>query len=328
MTAETTDRTLDQDLRDGCSAPASAFLNDLRPGGGSSAQAAAAETEHHRVSIAEQRPGLEVRRPRRRHTQADLIGLLGSAEVAVAFEALDPEDRAELLDELPRPSPRVWSAISPQERELTRGGARLPAWILGRRMSPEFIHATDDDAASGPDRGAGPRAPGDPPSHHRPGPRPVSTPGRRGESARPATGRTVGDCRRVGKDPIYARTPTTTPRPPPGVAWTAGIWRCRSSTGGPARRRADDAIEIADAARRGRGRAEARGCRWSPICTRRSSRSPACVSCGCSCSLSRRSPPSTCFEISRGHSEQKSRAGLFILLTGIGGNTVRRPRRR
>ena len=31
MTAETTDRTLDQDLRDGRLAPASAFLNDLAP---------------------------------------------------------------------------------------------------------------------------------------------------------------------------------------------------------------------------------------------------------------------------------------------------------
>ena len=87
-------------------------------------------------------------------TQADLIGLLGSAEVAVAFEALDPEDRAELLDELPASVAKgLVRTLSPQERELTAVVLGFPRGSLGRRMSPEFIHAfTDDDAAAVLDR--------------------------------------------------------------------------------------------------------------------------------------------------------------------------------
>jgi magnesium transporter len=150
MTAETTDRTLDQDLRDGRLAQASAFLNDLAP----PEAAALLKQLPPKLStigfrLLSKGLALEVFDDLDADTQADLIGLLGSAEVAVAFEALDPEDRAELLDELPASVAKgLVRSLSPQERELTAVVLGFPRGSLGRRMSPEFIHAFTDDAAA------------------------------------------------------------------------------------------------------------------------------------------------------------------------------------
>jgi magnesium transporter len=81
-------------------------------------------------------------------TQADLLHELGSAEVAEAFDNLDPEDRAELLDELPaKVAKELVRNLSPQERELTAVVLGFPKGSVGRRMSPEFIHAFAGDRA-------------------------------------------------------------------------------------------------------------------------------------------------------------------------------------
>ncbi|MFT4087591.1 MAG: magnesium transporter [Gordonia sp. (in: high G+C Gram-positive bacteria)] len=87
-------------------------------------------------------------------TQAEVIRQLGTAEVGVAFDNLDPEDRAELLDELPATvAKELVRNLPPEERELTATVLGYPRGSLGRRMSPEFIHAfTDDDAAAVLDR--------------------------------------------------------------------------------------------------------------------------------------------------------------------------------
>lgn len=82
-------------------------------------------------------------------SQAELISELGSAEVAAAFDNLEPEDRAELLDELPaNVAKQLVRALSPEERDLTSVVLGFPRGSVGRRMSPEFIHAFTDDSAA------------------------------------------------------------------------------------------------------------------------------------------------------------------------------------
>ena len=81
-------------------------------------------------------------------TQADLIHELGSSEVAIAFDNLEPEDRAELLDELPASvAKQLVRSLTPEERDLTAVVLGFPRGSVGRRMSPEFIHAFPDDTA-------------------------------------------------------------------------------------------------------------------------------------------------------------------------------------
>ncbi|GAA4746016.1 magnesium transporter [Gordonia alkaliphila] len=82
-------------------------------------------------------------------TQVEVIDELGSAQVAQAFDNLEPEDRAELLDELPASvAKELVRTLSPQERELTAVVLGFPRKSVGRRMSPEFIHAFADDTAA------------------------------------------------------------------------------------------------------------------------------------------------------------------------------------
>ncbi|MFM9376664.1 magnesium transporter [Gordonia sp. VNK21] len=80
--------------------------------------------------------------------QAELIEALGTAEVADALNALEPDDRAELIDELPASVAKELIRTLPREqREATAVVLGFPRGSVGRRMSPEFVHAFDDDTA-------------------------------------------------------------------------------------------------------------------------------------------------------------------------------------
>lgn len=86
--------------------------------------------------------------------QYQLIEGLGTADVGEFFESLDPDDRAELLDELPAPiAHSLVAALSRDQREATGLVLGFPPGSVGRRMSPEIVHAfTDDTAAAAIDR--------------------------------------------------------------------------------------------------------------------------------------------------------------------------------
>ncbi|NLG46161.1 magnesium transporter [Gordonia sp. (in: high G+C Gram-positive bacteria)] len=78
--------------------------------------------------------------------QAELIEALGTAEVAEAFDHLEPDDRAELLDELPATVAKALIRnLSREQRDATAVVLGFPRGSVGRRMSPEFVHAFDDD---------------------------------------------------------------------------------------------------------------------------------------------------------------------------------------
>ncbi len=82
-------------------------------------------------------------------SQRDLIDDLGTAEVADAFEQLDPDDRAELLDELPAGvATTLVQRLSPDEREATGVVLGFPRGSVGRRMSPEIVHAYVDETVA------------------------------------------------------------------------------------------------------------------------------------------------------------------------------------
>ncbi|MAU80466.1 magnesium transporter [Gordonia sp. NPDC062954] len=81
--------------------------------------------------------------------QRGLVEELGTAEVASAFRELDPDDRAELLDELPASVAKALvRGLSPGEREITGIVLGYPRGSVGRRMSPEFVHAYPDETVA------------------------------------------------------------------------------------------------------------------------------------------------------------------------------------
>ncbi|AZG48836.1 magnesium transporter [Gordonia insulae] len=83
------------------------------------------------------------------HSQSELIADLGTADVAEAFDNLDPDDRAELLDELPASVARsLVQQLSTTEREMTGVILGYPRQSVGRRMSPEYVHAYPDETVS------------------------------------------------------------------------------------------------------------------------------------------------------------------------------------
>ena len=72
--------------------------------------------------------------------QADLVSGLRVPGVAEVFEGMEPDDRAELLDELPASvASRLVADLSEGERELTGIVLGYPEDSIGRRMSPELI---------------------------------------------------------------------------------------------------------------------------------------------------------------------------------------------
>ncbi|SCC34754.1 MULTISPECIES: magnesium transporter [unclassified Gordonia (in: high G+C Gram-positive bacteria)] len=81
-------------------------------------------------------------------SQRRLIDDLGTADVAAAFDHLDPDDRAELLDELPAGVAKsLIQQLTPAERDMTAVVLGYPRGSVGRRMSPEFVHAREDEPA-------------------------------------------------------------------------------------------------------------------------------------------------------------------------------------
>ncbi|MCG7610593.1 MULTISPECIES: magnesium transporter [Mycobacterium] len=77
--------------------------------------------------------------------QSDLVGALQDDDVATLFADLDPDDRVELLDELPaKVARRLMQALPAPERDLTATILGYPQGSIGRRMSPEFVAVRPD----------------------------------------------------------------------------------------------------------------------------------------------------------------------------------------
>ncbi|GIG40117.1 magnesium transporter [Cellulomonas phragmiteti] len=71
--------------------------------------------------------------------QAELVASL-QGEAASIFGALDPDDRAALLDEVPAGvARRLLAALAPDERVATASLLGYPEGSAGRRMSPEVV---------------------------------------------------------------------------------------------------------------------------------------------------------------------------------------------
>ncbi|WP_336631888.1 MULTISPECIES: magnesium transporter [unclassified Microbacterium] len=72
--------------------------------------------------------------------RGELIEGLRDEDVTRVFEAIDPDDRVQLLDELPAGvAKRLLQGLSAQERELTLPLLGYPKRSIGRYMSPEFV---------------------------------------------------------------------------------------------------------------------------------------------------------------------------------------------
>lgn len=75
-------------------------------------------------------------------TQADLLEAFTHAQVADVVGALDPEDQARLLDEVPaKVAKRVLAAVGPAELDEARALLGYPAGSVGRRVSPARVTA-------------------------------------------------------------------------------------------------------------------------------------------------------------------------------------------
>lgn len=81
--------------------------------------------------------------------QGDLVRALQDEQVAELFATLDPDDRVELLDELPATVARkLLQGLPSADRELTAVVLGYPHGSIGRRMSPEFVKVRTDMTAT------------------------------------------------------------------------------------------------------------------------------------------------------------------------------------
>lgn len=72
--------------------------------------------------------------------QRELLGDLREDSILELFAELDPDDRAELVDELPAGvATRLLRGLSPDEQRLTTALLGYPADSAGRRMSPQVV---------------------------------------------------------------------------------------------------------------------------------------------------------------------------------------------
>ncbi|MEZ0342604.1 magnesium transporter [Mycobacterium sp. pV006] len=72
--------------------------------------------------------------------QRDIVDGLQDDAVAALFADLEPDDRVELLDELPATvAARLLRGLPRRERDLTADILGYPQGSIGRRMSPEFV---------------------------------------------------------------------------------------------------------------------------------------------------------------------------------------------
>ena len=77
--------------------------------------------------------------------QAHLIESLRDPEVTAVFAEMEPDDRAELLDELPASvASKLLADLPDDERELTNIVLGYADGSIGRRMSPELVSLHDD----------------------------------------------------------------------------------------------------------------------------------------------------------------------------------------
>lgn len=78
--------------------------------------------------------------------QHELVRLLGEDEVVGVFAALDPDDRVELLDELPASvATRLLRHVEGDARAATAVVLGYPRGSVGRRMSPQFVAVRPED---------------------------------------------------------------------------------------------------------------------------------------------------------------------------------------
>jgi len=78
--------------------------------------------------------------------QEELIQKLGDAAGALALiEAMDPDDRVKLLDELPAAvAGRIVASLSPEERARTQSILGYPPRSVGRLMTPDYVRVKSD----------------------------------------------------------------------------------------------------------------------------------------------------------------------------------------
>ncbi len=76
--------------------------------------------------------------------QEQLIEELGAGAQPIV-EAMDPDDRAELIDELPpKVARRLLAALKPADRRETQAILGYPAESVGRLMTPDYVRAKPD----------------------------------------------------------------------------------------------------------------------------------------------------------------------------------------
>ncbi|HZW07584.1 MAG TPA: magnesium transporter, partial [Phycisphaerales bacterium] len=78
--------------------------------------------------------------------QEELIQTLGDAAGALPLiEAMDPDDRVKLLDELPpQVAGRIVASLSPEERARTQSILGYPPRSVGRLMTPDYVRVRAD----------------------------------------------------------------------------------------------------------------------------------------------------------------------------------------
>ncbi len=80
--------------------------------------------------------------------QADLVATLGHTEVGDVFASLDPDDQVELMDELPaRVAKQLLRSLEGAELQAAMTVLGYPSGSVGRRMSPEYMHARPTESA-------------------------------------------------------------------------------------------------------------------------------------------------------------------------------------
>jgi magnesium transporter len=77
--------------------------------------------------------------------QESLVRALGDEHVATILNDMSPDDRTQLLEELPAEVTRhVLALLSPEERQVARQLLGYPEESIGRLMTPEFITVRSD----------------------------------------------------------------------------------------------------------------------------------------------------------------------------------------
>lgn len=81
--------------------------------------------------------------------QGDLVHALRDDEVTGLFSEMDPDDRAQLVDEVPASvAQRLMLGLSTKDRAITTAILGYRSGSVGRRMSPEYVHAHPEYTAA------------------------------------------------------------------------------------------------------------------------------------------------------------------------------------